>query len=419
MTHTSYTLDDCHALDAQDPLAPMRDHFNLPDGMIYLDGNSLGAQPKSAVSRMEKLLTTEWGQDLIKSWNTAGWVTLPQTIGRKIAPLIGAGPDNVVTADSTSINIFKCVAAACAKIQTKDPKRRKILSEPGNFPTDLYMLEGLTGFMKGEFELVTKPRDQLVDAIDHETACVLLTHVHYVTAEMWDMKKVTEAAHAKGAMMVWDLSHSVGAVPVDLDGANADFALGCGYKYLNGGPGAPAFVYVNSRHLQDLNQPLSGWFAHKRPFDFTDHFESAGDIRMMQVGTPVVSAASLLDEALNLWQDMDMAEIRKKSLALTDLFRNLMEDHLANYGFTCVTPENQSVRGSHITYKHKEGYAIMQALIDHQVVGDFRAPDHLRFGVTPLYVGYADIFHAVMTLKDIMEQETYKKSCYQTRHAVT
>lgn len=409
------SLEACNARDLSDPLRGKRDAFNLPEGVIYLDGNSLGAQPKAVPARVARMLEQEWATDLIKSWNTAGWVNLPLTVGNKIAPIIGAKPNTVIMADSTSINIFKCVAAACAL----NPGRKKILTEPGNFPTDLYMLDGLKQFMKGDYEVVIKPRDQLLDAIDGDTACVLLTHVHYVTAQMWDMKALTRAAHDKGAMMVWDLSHSVGAVPLDLAGADADFALGCGYKYLNGGPGAPAFAYVNPRHIDHVSQPLSGWFAHKRPFDFVDEFESAGDIRAMQVGTPVVSAGVMLDEALAVWDGVDMADIRAKSLALTDLFAALMREHLSDYGFTAVTPSEASQRGSHITYAHAEGYAIMQALIDHGVIGDFRAPDYLRFGITPLYVGYTDIFTAVMALRDIMQNKIYQQDQYKVRQAVT
>ncbi|WND03443.1 kynureninase [Temperatibacter marinus] len=409
------TLEECRKCDQSDSLASKKALFNLPEGVIYLDGNSLGAQPKSVVPRMQTVLSQEWATGLVKSWNDANWVTLPLTVGQKIAPLIGAVPESVIATDSTSLNVFKCVAAACAL----NKGRRKILSEPGNFPTDLYMLDGLEAFMQGDLEVVIKPREELLDAIDEETACVLLTHVHYISAEMWDMKAMTAAAHEKGALMVWDLSHSTGAVPLSLDDCEVDFALGCGYKYLNGGPGAPAFAYINKRHLGSVKQPLSGWFSHKRPFDFVDDFEGAPDIRVMQVGTPVVSAMALLDEALSLWEDVDLKTLREKSLDLTDLFSRLMDDQLTGYGFTAVTPRNRSTRGSHITYRHPDGYAIIQALIDRGVIGDFRAPDHLRFGVTPLYVGYEDIYQAVMILKDIMSTQSYKQDKYTVKNAVT
>lgn len=422
---TESSLEHCRALDAADPLRARKAAFTLPDGVIYLDGNSLGAQPKTVPARVMHMLEKEWATDLIKSWNSADWVNLPQTVGRKIAPLIGADPASVIMTDSTSVNIFKAVAAACHLTpEHLTPEhlnlgRRKIISEPGNFPTDLYMLDGIQKFLKGDYQIVIKERDAIIDAIDEETACVLLTHVHYITSSMWDMHALTKAAHSKGAKIVWDLSHSVGAVPLDLSGAAVDFAVGCGYKYLNGGPGAPAFIYVAPKHIEAIEQPLSGWFAHRRPFDFVDSFESAPDIRAMQVGTPVVSAAIILDEALKVWDGVDMQAVRTKSLALTDMFAALMQDHLSGYGFTPVTPQDHQARGSHISFRHPDGYAIMQALIDHGVIGDFRAPEFLRFGITPLYIGFEDVYRAVMTLRDIMTKGLYTQKRYQARNAVT
>ncbi|TNE66698.1 MAG: kynureninase [Alphaproteobacteria bacterium] len=409
------SLDWCRAQDAADPLAHCRDRFDLPESTIYLDGNSLGPLPRGVAERLAHVVASEWRTDLIKSWNTAGWVDLPRRIGARIAPMIGAKPHEVVMADSTSVNLFKVAAAACRL----NPGRTEIISEPGNFPTDLYMMQGLTDFLGPDYVLKTVPRGEIMDALGPNTAAVLLTHVHYVTADMYDMQAVTDLAHKAGAMMIWDLSHSAGAVPVDLNGANADFAVGCGYKYLNGGPGAPAFLYVAERHLEVARQPLSGWFGHKAPFDFVDDFTPAADIRRMLVGTPPVLGASALDAALDAFTGVDMETIRRKSVALGDLFIALSRERLARFGLECVTPENPRVRGSHVSLRCDNGYAVMQALIDRGVIGDFRAPDHMRFGFTPLYLGFEDIYRAVEILEDILARETWRDARYQTRGAVT
>ncbi|SDE49520.1 kynureninase [Kordiimonas lacus] len=409
------SLDWCQEQDRNDPLAPMKDRFDLPEGVIYMDGNSLGVLPKGVDARIADVVKKEWGQDLIKSWNTADWINLPARVGRKIAPLVGAKPNEVVMADSTSINLFKVAAAACRM----NKGRTKIITEPGNFPTDLYMLQGLSDFLGPDVALQVVERDQIIDAIDDDTAVVVLTHVHYVTADMFDMKAVTEAAHAKGALMVWDLSHSTGAVPVDLNAAGADFAVGCGYKYLNGGPGAPAFLYVAERHQAAVKQPLTGWFGHKTPFEFLDDYEPAGDIRRMLVGTTSVMAASALDEAMNAFEGVDMMVVRKKSQALTDLFIALCREKLKDHGVGLATSENPGKRGSHVSLKCENGYAVMQALIERGVIGDFRAPDFMRFGFTPLYLGFEDVYRAVEIMADIFETGFWKEARFNEKGAVT
>jgi kynureninase len=412
---TKYSLQWCQDKDANDPLQDMKSRFDIPDGIIYLDGNSLGPLPYGVKERLAKAVTREWGKDLIKSWNTADWINLPTRVGSKIAGLIGAEANEVVMADSTSVNIFKAVAAACKL----NPGRTKLLSEPGNFPTDLYMMQGLTNFMAGGYKLETVDRHSIIEAITEETAVLLLTQVHYVTGHMLDMAAITKAAHDKGAIVVWDLSHSAGAVPVDLNGSNADLAVGCGYKYLNGGPGAPAFIYAAQRHHSQLEQPLTGWFGHKAPFEFKDDFEATDGIKRMLVGTTGVLAASALDAALDAWNGVDMADVREKSLALTDLFIALCEEKLEQYGVSVATTQNPAERGSHVSLSFENGYAVVQALIDRGIIGDFRAPNYMRFGFTPLYLSYIEVYNAAEQLRDILASKAWQKPMYQQKSAVT
>ena len=409
------SLEWCRAQDAADPLKTHRERFEVPEGIVYLDGNSLGILPKGVKERLTKTVEEEWGTGLIKSWNAADWINLPTRVGAKIAPLIGAKSSEVVMADSTSINIFKAVAAACKL----NPGRTQILSEPGNFPTDLYMVQGLAEFMEGGYTLETVGRERIVDAISEKTAVVLLTQVHYVTANMLDINAATKAAHDNGALIVWDLSHSAGALPVDLAAANADFAVGCGYKYLNGGPGAPAFIYAAERHHQTMQQPLTGWFGHRAPFDFTDDFSPTDGIKRMLVGTTGVLAASALDSALEVFMGVDMGLIREKSNALCDLFLALSDERLSKHGIETITPYNSAERGSHVSLTHKNGYAIIQALIERGIIGDFRAPNYMRFGFTPLYVSYEDVHRAVEALHEIMQSQIYLRPQFNTKSAVT
>ena len=409
-----YSREWCELQDEADVLADRRALFDIPSNIIYMDGNSLGALPIAARERLEHVVKAEWGKGLIKSWNDAGWIALNERVGAKIAPLVGAHPKEVVLADSTSVNLFKTVATAAVL----NAGRKKIISEAGNFPTDLYMMEGLTAFMKGDLELKVTARDDILEALDEDTAVLLLTHVHYVSGAMFDMAAVTKTAHEKGVLVVWDLSHSAGAVTLALSEAGADFAVGCGYKYLNGGPGAPAFIYAAERHHGAMAQPLSGWFGHKCPFDFVDTFEPKDGIARMTTGTTPVLAASALESALSVFDGLDMETVRTKSVALTDLFIALCEKDLGAYGFT-VVPCGDDARGSHVSLMHDEGYAIMAALIDHGVIGDFRAPNNLRFGFTPLYMSFVDVWDAVETLHRIMKKKIWDHAKYKERNAVT
>ena len=434
------TLQDCCALDTQDPLAPLRQHFTLPEGVIYLDGNSLGPAPIAAAARVADVLQREWAQGLIRSWNDAGWVDLPQRLGNQLAPLIGAGQDEVVCTDSTSINLYKVLSAALHIAQADAPARTKVLSERSNFPTDLYIAESLC--RERGLELVLLEPEDIGAALQSGNAAVLvLTHVNYRTGAMHDMAALTAAAHAAGVLTVWDLAHSAGAVPVDLHAAKADFAVGCGYKYLNGGPGAPAFVWVHPRHADRFWQPLSGWFGHAAPFAFTPGYQPAPGIRRYLCGTQPILSLSALQCGLDVFGAAEplggMAALRAKSLALTDLFIHLVETRCAGYGLGLATPRAHAARGSQVCLTRDEGagidgqgsgaYAIVQALIARGVVGDFRKGDGgagphkdiLRFGFTPLYLGFAEVWHAVEHLRQVLEHGEWQRPEFHQTHAVT
>lgn len=384
------TREDCLALDRADPLASRREQFALPDGLIYLDGNSLGALTLRAKTRVAELVEREWGVGLIRSWNRHGWIDLPARLGARIARLVGAAADEVVVADSTSVNLFKLAAAACRTRGT----RTRIVTETGNFPTDLYVLQGLASLVPG-LEIAAVPRTEIERAIDERTFLVVLTHVHYQTAERFDMPRITALAHERGARMLWDLSHSVGAVPLELDVHGADFAVGCTYKYLNGGPGAPAFMYVR-RELQAVVEPaLAGWMGHATPFEFRDDYVPADGMRRHRCGTPPLVAFAALDGALDAFDGVDMAALRAKSVALTELFIGLVERLGEHTGLRLASPRDSARRGSHVSFAHPCGYEFVQALIERDVIGDFRAPDVMRFGFTPLYVRYVDVWDAV------------------------
>lgn len=410
---TDLTRDACAARDAADPLAGRRALFELPDGAVYLDGNSLGALPKSVKPRLDAAVTREWGRDLIRSWNTAGWIDLPARVGARIAPLIGAAPDEVVCADSTSVNLFKLAAAAVAL----RPDRRVIVSEPGNFPTDLYILQGLRDFDGRGLELHIVEADRIAGALDENVAAVVLTHAHYKTGRLHDMAAITARAHAVGALALWDLSHSAGALELDLNGCEADLAVGCGYKYLNGGPGAPAFLFVAERHQADLRTPLSGWMGHAQPFAFQDEYQPAAGVLRGLCGTPSVLGLTALDAALDAFDGVSMSELRTKSMALGDLFLALVADRCPDFKPAC--PVDPAQRGSQVSLHHPQGYAIMQALIERGVIGDFRAPDILRFGFAPLYVRHVDVWDAVETLRQVMEDEAWREERHNQVAAVT
>ena len=423
------TEQDCRALDAQDPLRELRHQFSLPDGVIYLDGNSLGVLPNTAASRVATAITEEWGQGLIRSWNTAGWFDMPQRLGDKIATLIGAAPGEVVATDSTSINLFKVLSTALSMAAIDSPSRKVLVSERSNFPTDLYIAEALCKERGLTLQLVEA--DQIGAALTTDVAVLMLTHVNYRTGAMHDMQNVTAAAHLAGVLCVWDLAHSAGAVPVDLNGAQADFAVGCGYKYLNGGPGAPAFVWVSAKHAaKDVWQPLAGWWGHSAPFAFTPDYRPAAGINRYLCGTqPVLNMTALdcgLDTVLAAEPLGGMAALRKKSLALTDLFIALAEERCANHGLGLATPREHAQRGSQVCLTRTEGaFAIIQALIARGVIGDFRAGDGashldiLRFGFTPLYTRFADVWNAVAHLRQVLESGEWQRAEFNQKSAVT
>jgi kynureninase len=412
---TILTRDHFTRLDQQDSLAAFQQEFELPAGHIYLNGNSLGVLPRAAKARAREVVEQEWGQGLIRSWNTADWISLPRRVGDKIAGLIGADAGEVVVADSTSVNLFK-LAAAAVKLR---PGRSKILSEPGNFPTDLYILQGLEAFMDGGVQLNTVHRDEILPAIDEDTALVVLTQVHYKSGSMFDMAAITARAHEMGALVLWDLSHSAGAVPVALNDVGADFAIGCGYKYLNGGPGAPGFLFVARRHQAQLQQPLSGWFGHASPFQMRDDYEPAPGIERTLCGTTPVIGASLLEVGVDIMASADMVLVREKSLQMGQLFIELVEQRLGDHGFGIASSKNPALRGSQVSLTHEQGFAIMQALIARNIIGDFRAPDILRFGFTPLYVRFVDLWDCVDALVDIMATRDWDQAAYRQLTAVT
>jgi len=427
------TLQDCQQRDTADPLRSLRDLFSIPVGVIYLDGNSLGVMPKAAAARAAEVVTQEWGQGLIRSWNTAGWFNLPQRLGNRIAPLIGAGQDEVVVTDTTSINLYKVLSAALSIAAQDAPQRRVIVSERSNFPTDLYIAEGLCKERGYTLKLV-EPHE-IAAALTPDVAILMLTHVNYRTGAMHDMTAVTAAAHAAGALTVWDLAHSAGAVPVNLRGAGADFSIGCGYKYLNGGPGAPAFVWVNPQHADRFWQPLSGWWGHAAPFEFTPDYQPAPGITRYLCGTQPIVSLSLLECGLDGFKASEamggMAALRAKSLALTDLFIALVEERCPGFGLGLATPREHAQRGSQVclTREHAVGgsgaFAIVQALIARGVIGDYRAGDGgvhkdiLRFGLTPLYIGYEDVWNAVEHLRLVLETKEWKQPQFNQKHAVT
>ncbi|MFN3514131.1 MAG: kynureninase [Phenylobacterium sp.] len=402
----------CEALDRADPLADRRALFDLPEGVIYLDGNSLGALPRAVKARLDAAVTVEWGRDLIKSWNTAGWIDLPARVGAKIAPLIGAGADEVIAADSTSVNLFK-LAAGALKLR---PGRRVIVTEPGNFPTDLYILQGLRDFLPDVELRVVAPAD-LPSALDEDVALLLLTHVHYKSGAVHDMAALTAKAHAAGALTLWDLSHSAGALEVNLAGCGADLAVGCGYKYLNGGPGAPAFLFVSRRLQAEFQTPLSGWMGHAAPFAFSDDYRPAPGVLRTLCGTPSVLGLTALEAALEAFSGVDLCDLRAKSMKLGDLFLELMERRRLPFGLAC--PRASAQRGSQVSLTHPNGYAIVQALIARGVIGDFRAPDVLRFGFAPLYVRYVDVWDAVEHLAAVMVREEWREPRFNEVAAVT
>ncbi|MDP4573588.1 kynureninase [Qipengyuania sp. G39] len=404
-------IERARILDAGDPLAQYRDRFHVPEGVIYLDGNSLGCLPKATPDRLVEVVQGEWGEGLIRSWNAAGWIDLPQRVGAKIAPLIGAQPHEVIVADSVSVNLFKLISAALMM----RPGRKVVLSEPGNFPTDIYMIEGLEA--QGLAERGLASRENLIDALNDDVALLLLTHAHYKTGELFDMAALTEAAHQAGALVLWDLSHSGGALPIDLNACGADFAVGCGYKYFNGGPGAPAYAFIAERHHGDVRQPLSGWMGHARPFAFSDDYEPAPGVDRLLCGTPGILGLAALEVGVDLIAEIGIERLHAKSQALSEFFRQCLAE--ADLDMDLVSPSDPAKRGSQLSFRHPEAYAICQALIARGVIGDFRDPDILRFGFAPAYLRFADMAEAVRHLAEVLETGEWQRAEFRERAAVT
>lgn len=409
----------CEDLDRSDSIAFARDRFALPDGIIYLDGNSLGPLPKETAGRLARAIEQEWGIGLIRSWNSADWINLPRRVGARIAGMLGANADEVIAADSTSVNLFKLLAATLQSLGRESSPRRLILSERGNFPTDLYIAQGIVRATGGQFEIKLVDADEVEAALGGDVAMAVITQVDYRTGRMHDMAKLNAAARQHGVIILWDLSHSAGAVPVDLGRSGAQLAVGCGYKYFNGGPGAPAFLYVEKSLQPLLVSPLAGWFGHAAPFDFAADYAPAPGIDRFQCGTPSILAMQALEAGLETFDAVGFGEIRRKSLALSDLFWNLMDVHCGVFGFTCIAPRAHGQRGSQLSFSHPHAYPIMQSLIERGVIGDFRQPDLLRFGFTPLYLRFVDVWDAVMILREVMLTESWKSARFQLRNAVT
>ncbi|WP_028035756.1 kynureninase [Chelativorans sp. J32] len=387
--------------------------FHMPPGVIYLDGNSLGPLPLAARERVAKLLSEEWGSQLIRAWNTAGWMLQPRKVGDRIARLIGAAEGTVVMGDTLSIKVYQALASALEM----RPGRRVVLSDNGNFPSDLYIAQGLLRSLGPDYELRVVDPEAVEDTIDESVAVTLITEVDYRTGRLHDMRRLTEKAHAAGALTIWDLAHSAGALAVDLTAAKADFAVGCTYKYLNGGPGAPAFIYIAPEHAESARPALSGWMGHEAPFAFDLDYRPAPGIERMRVGTPPIVALAVLDAALDVWDGVSLQDVREKSLALSNLF--IREVEALGAELTLASPREDDRRGSQVSFCHPDGYAIMQALIARGVIGDFRAPDVLRFGFTPLYIDEEDVLKAVAILKDVLANRLWDAPEFKQRSLVT
>ncbi len=390
-----------------------REQFHIPQGMVYLDGNSLGPLPKMAPARVIEMMEREWGEQLITGWNASGWMAQPTRIGDRIARLIGAEKGHVVMGDTLSIKVFQALAAALKL----NPDRKVILSDSSNFPSDLYMAEGLVNLLGNGLELRIVAPEEVEEAITEEIAVTMITEVGYTTGRKHDMARLTARAHEKGVITVWDLAHSAGAIPVDVAGAGADFAVGCTYKYLNGGPGAPAFIYVAPRHAEVAQPALAGWLGHARPFAFEQDYDAGAGIQRMRVGTPPVLQMTALEAALDVWDEVDMADVRARSIELCDRFIAGVEENCPQ--LSLCSPRDAELRGSQVSFKFEQGYAVIQALIADGVIGDFRAPDVMRFGFTPLYINDRDVDEAVGILTRILRGALWDRPEFLERKAVT
>jgi kynureninase len=410
----SIIVDQVRSMDAADPLRHLHDRFLLPENVIYLDGNSLGVLPASTVRRQHDMVLNQWGHSLIRSWNDHGWIDAPQRIGAKIARLIGARPNEVIVTDSVTVNLFKLITAAAGL----SPDRPVLLSEAGNFHTDLHVASGAVDAVPG-MRLDVVSRHSVEDSIGPETNLLLLTHVHYKSAARFDMAGITARAREAGARTIWDLSHSAGAVPLHLNRDGAELAVGCGYKYLNGGPGAPAFLYV-AEHLQEKLTPLlRGWMGHAAPFDFSDDYVPAPGIARFLAGTPPMLSMAALECGVESFNGASMEALWTKSVALFDLFAALVQERCSGHALECISPPDPNLRGSHISYRHPNAFELCQALIADGVIGDFRAPDVVRFGITPLYLGYEDIWNAIDRLARILETGSWRDPRFAVRGKVT
>tara|TARA_B100000959_G_scaffold18477_2_gene17858 strand:+ start:13727 stop:14974 length:1248 start_codon:yes stop_codon:yes gene_type:complete len=410
-------LEDLKSLDNQDPLSRYREEFYLPKNTIYFDGNSLGPVPTKTIENLNKTINDEWGRDLINSWNKADWINLPQRLGDKIAPLLGAKSGEVIVVDSTSVNLFKVLTSA---LRLND-KRKKIISESTNFPSDLYILEGVNAMSNNQYECLLIEDDDIdiEKYIDSSVAVVMLSHINYKTGRISDMKTITDYAHKKGALVVWDLSHSVGVIPMDLHNIGVDFAVGCTYKHLNGGPGAPGFLYVNSDLIEIVSQPLSGWLGHSDPFAFDRKYFPANTINKYICGTPSILSYKAVESGLDVFDGISMDQVREKSIQLSELFIELIQQECGDFGFELFSPTEANLRGSQISFKHENAYPIMQSLISRGVIGDYREPNILRFGISPLYMRFEDIWEAIMNLKTIMESREWDSDRFKKRNYVT
>jgi kynureninase len=406
------TFEEAQQCDTADPLAFARARFTLPDGIIYLDGNSLGALPAEAPAALQRTAEGQWGHDLITSWNKHGWIDWPKRIAARLSPIVGAKPNALLIADSTSVCLFKLLAAAVGA----RPGRRTVLTQQANFPTDLYVAQGLCDMLG--LKLETVPASEVTGSIDSDTAVVSLTHVDYRSAAIHDMAAINRAAHAAGALTLWDLSHSAGAIEIDLDGSGCDLAVGCGYKYLNGGPGAPAFIYVAERLQEELRSPLQGWMGHAEPFAFIDDFSPAKGMTRFLTGTPSILALAALEAGLATFDGIAMADVEAKAQALSNAFVDAVEARCGEE-LRLASPRDATRRGSHLIFAHPQGYAVLQALIERGVIGDFRAPDLIRFGFTPLYTRFADVVRAAQILGEILQSREWDDPRFHARARVT
>ena len=411
------TREDFTSLDKIDPLAKIRDEFSLPQNLIYFDGNSLGPLPKCTIHTLETMIQKEWGNGLIGSWNKENWINMPRELGNKIAPLVGAKLGEVIVVDSTSVNLFKVLTSALLL----NKNRRVIVSEAENFPSDLYILEGVNKMFGESYErhLIEEGDYEIDKYIDTSTAVVMLSHVNYKTGRISDIKRITSIAHEKGALVIWDLSHSVGVMPLYLHDCGVDFAVGCTYKHLNGGPGAPGFLYVHKSLIEKVSQPLTGWMGHIQPFEFVVNYQPANDICKYICGTPPIIAYKAIESGLTVFEQVSMNVVREKSIKLSEMFIQLMQQECIKFGFELFSPRNAEQRGSQVSFTHGNGFSIMQTLISHSVVGDFRQPNILRFGFSPLYMRFKDVWDAVICLREIMQTKEWQSEQFNKRGYVT